>query len=235
MCIVSLSLQPDIRWFGVLSKISQIIWLMVKFGDLRQSRRIDCEPLKAVTCVSPLKVTAIWTCSFDRSWYLILPASVWSDELFLCYDPKLIHSTLWPKPLAGEVLLPTCICPGTMDCVFALYWERAYFGGIAINMWTWSPSRWPSTILLSFSRARSLRASPRCFLRFPYNPFFLYFGIQTKWYLQSHVIWDKLLRSCIESLLFCELRAIHEWEAFVYSRKCQTLRVSPAKPGVYSD
>ena len=152
--------------------------------------------------------------------------------------PFLVIVTSGPKTLAGEILLPACICPlwiALLPFMYPTTCDTAYFGGIEINMWTWSPTRLPSTILLSFWRASSLRISPRYFLRFPYKIFFLYFGIQTKWYFQSHVVWDKLWKSCIESLLFCELRAVHEWEAFLYSRKCQTLRVSPAKPGVYSD
>jgi hypothetical protein len=80
-------------------------------------------------------------------------------------------------------------------------WETEYLGGIDISMWTRSPTKWPSWIWLSLWLANSLKTSPMCFLRLPYRTFFRYFGIQTRWYLQSHVVWLKLLLFFIESLL----------------------------------
>src|SRR5271167_4966892 len=79
--------------------------------------------------------------------------------------------------------------------------DTAYFGGIEIIMWTWSASRWPSSIRHSFCSASLRNTSPKCFRRLPYNTFLRHFGIITTWYLHSHFEWLKLSNSSIQSLL----------------------------------
>jgi hypothetical protein len=41
--------------------------------------------------------------------------------------------------------------------------------------------------------------SPMCLRTFPYSAFLRYLGTKTMWYLQSHLICDRLRRSCIGS------------------------------------
>src|SRR5271154_4760237 len=79
--------------------------------------------------------------------------------------------------------------------------DTAYFGGIEIIMWTWSASRWPSSIRHSFCSASLRNTSPKCFRRLPYSTFLRHFGINTTWYLHSHFEWLKLSNSSIQSLL----------------------------------
>src|SRR5271168_4464520 len=79
--------------------------------------------------------------------------------------------------------------------------DTAYFGGIEIIMWTWSASKWPSSIRHSFCSASLRNTSPKCFRRLPYSTFLRHFGINTTWYLHSHFEWLKLSNSSIQSLL----------------------------------
>src|SRR5215468_2699001 len=66
-----------------------------------------------------------------------------------------------------------------------------YFGGIDINMCTWSGIRCPSSILHSLRRASSWNTVPKCRLICPNSNFLRYFGVNTTWYLHSHVAWFK--------------------------------------------
>src|SRR5664279_2800271 len=84
----------------------------------------------------------------------------------------------------------------------------AYLGGIEIIMCTWSGSRCPSSIRLSFCSASLRNTSPKYFLRSPYNAFRRPFGINTTWYLHSYFEWLKLSYSSIQFLL-CVCFAAH--------------------------
>jgi hypothetical protein len=70
-----------------------------------------------------------------------------------------------------------------------------YFGGIEINMCTWSNIKWPCSIRLSRCPANSLNTLPIRWRKAPYNAFFRYFGINTMWYLHSHRVCFRLSRS----------------------------------------
>src|ERR1051326_2816689 len=78
--------------------------------------------------------------------------------------------------------------------------ETAYFGGIEIIMWTWSGMRCPSSILLSFCTASLRNTSPRCFLNSPYRVLLRHLGMNTTWYLHSHLVWLRLSYSSIVEL-----------------------------------
>src|ERR1039458_5294267 len=77
-------------------------------------------------------------------------------------------------------------------------------------MCTWSGSRCPSSIRLSFCSASLRNTSPKYFRNSPYNAFRRPFGINTTWYLHSHFEWLKLSYSSIQFLL-CVCFAAHAW------------------------
>src|SRR5664279_5173226 len=77
-------------------------------------------------------------------------------------------------------------------------------------MCTWSGSRCPSSIRLSFCSASLPNTSPKYFRNSPYNSFRRPFGINTTWYLHSHFEWLKLSYSSIQFLL-CVCFAAHAW------------------------
>src|SRR5664280_386726 len=123
--------------------------------------------------------------------------------------------TKYPR---AQKLCPTKFCfrpPYTRARGIALFplinpitCATAYFGGIEIIMCTWSGSRCPSSIRLSFCSASLRNTSPKYFLRSPYNAFRRPFGINTTWYLHSHFEWLKLSYSSIQFLL-CVCFAAH--------------------------
>src|ERR1700745_2421161 len=82
-------------------------------------------------------------------------------------------------------------------------WETAYFGGIEIILWAWSGMRCPSSILLSFCVASLRNTSPRCFLNSPYRVFLRHLGMNTTWYLHSHLVWLRLVLVHRRTLLSC--------------------------------
>src|SRR3990170_3222423 len=85
--------------------------------------------------------------------------------------------------------------------------DTAYFGGIAIIMCTWSDSRCPSSMRLSFCAASFRNTSPRCLRSVPYNVLRRHFGINTTWYLHSHTEWLRLSNVSIATLPFVCLAA----------------------------
>src|SRR5882762_5006751 len=87
--------------------------------------------------------------------------------------------------------------------------DTAYFGGIAIIMWTWSDSRCPSSMRLSFCVASLRKTSPKCWRSCPYNVLRRHFGINTTWYLHSQTEWLRLSNVSIGTLPFVCLAA-HE-------------------------
>src|SRR5664279_5624335 len=123
--------------------------------------------------------------------------------------------TKYPR---AQKLCPTKFCfrpPYTRARCIALFplmnpitCATAYLGGIEIIMCTWSGSRCPSSIRLSFCSASLRNTSPKYFLRSPYNAFRRPFGINTTWYLHSHFEWLKLSYSSIQFLL-CVCFAAH--------------------------
>src|SRR5262249_21729269 len=67
--------------------------------------------------------------------------------------------------------------------------DTEYFGGIDINICTWSGIKCPSSILHSLRRASSWNTVPKCRLICPNSNFLRYFGVNTTWDLHSHVAW----------------------------------------------
>src|ERR1022692_3093423 len=78
------------------------------------------------------------------------------------------------------------------------------------NTPSWSGSRCPSSIRLSFCSASSRNTSPKYFRNSPYNAFRRPFGINTTWHLHSPFEWLKLSYSSIQFLL-CVCFAAHAW------------------------
>ena len=62
------------------------------------------------------------------------------------------------------------------------------FGGIDINMCTWSGRRCPSSTSHSFCLASVLNTFASSLRTPPYSAFRLYFGMNTTWYLHSHTL-----------------------------------------------
>src|SRR5215472_6967564 len=89
--------------------------------------------------------------------------------------------------------------------------DTPYLGGIAIIMCTWSGSRCPSSIRLSFCSASLRNTSPKCRRNSPYSTFLRHLGMNT-WYLHSHLVWLRLSASSIANSLSCALAA-HVWES----------------------
>src|SRR5664279_81585 len=128
------------------------------------------------------------------------------------------HPTVDTKYPRAQKLCPTKFCfrpPYTRARCIALFplinpitCATAYLGGIEIIMCTWSGSRCPSSIRLSFCSASLRNTSPTYFLRSPYNAFRRPLGINTTWYLHSHFEWLKLSYSSIQFLL-CVCFAAH--------------------------
>ena len=109
--------------------------------------------------------------------------------------------------------------------------DTAYFGGIAINICTWSDIRCPSRMRLSFCSANFRNTSPRCRRSCSYNVLRRHFGIKTTWYLHSHLEWLRLSGSSIGILQCCVLGGSQRGVSWMDPRTCQTFAVSPAKPG----
>src|SRR5271165_1900037 len=72
--------------------------------------------------------------------------------------------------------------------------------------------RWPSSTRLSFCSANLRNTSPKCCLSSLYSVFLRHFGINTTWYLHSHLVWLRLSISSIANSLSCALAA-HAWES----------------------
>ena len=71
------------------------------------------------------------------------------------------------------------------------------FIGTLMHICTWSDIKCPSKSSTPRCRHNSFNISPTLFRNFQCNFFFRNFGINTTWYLQSHLTWDKLCQSCI--------------------------------------
>ena len=75
---------------------------------------------------------------------------------------------------------------------YSIKLDTLIFGGILISRCTWSDIICPSSIStpLYLHRVRIISCkSARYWL---YMIFLLYFGTNTMWYLQTHLVWDKL-------------------------------------------
>ena len=66
------------------------------------------------------------------------------------------------------------------------------FGGIEINMCTWSEQTSTSCMITFFHSHKLLRIAPTSSLFWWKNTFLLYFGAKTTWYLQFQVVCAKL-------------------------------------------
>jgi hypothetical protein len=62
-------------------------------------------------------------------------------------------------------------------------------------MCTWSGCRWPSSIRLSFCAPNLWNTSPRCRRICPNIVFLLHLGMNTMWYLHSHLVCRTTRRS----------------------------------------
>src|SRR5436190_16025638 len=102
-------------------------------------------------------------------------------------------------------------------------------------MCTWSARRSPSSILLSFCAANFRKTSPRCRRNSAYRVFLRHLGMNTTWYLHSHLVWLKLSNSSIDGTPFRVLGGsrfrVSSMDPGVDPRICQTFAASPAEPG----
>src|SRR5271157_1060850 len=104
--------------------------------------------------------------------------------------------------------------------------DNAYLGGIAIIMCTWSGIRCPSSIRLSFCSASLRNTSPKCRRSSPYRIFLRHLGINTTWYLHSHLVWLRLSTSSIANSFSCALAA-HVWESLRWTAVSVKLLLPP--------
>ena len=105
---------------------------------------------------------------------------------------------------------------GLLPWMYPTPWDIAYFGGIEINMCTWSGIRCPSSIRLSYCLANLWNTSPRYLRSSRHNVRRRHFGMNTG-ILHGRV-----------------LGGSRRGASPMDSRKCQTVAVAPAKPGVSS-
>ena len=191
-----------------------IYWQQLQLWPPAEPEAWMYEPLKADWNTEPPKGGYSWNIfNWSRrwsscSWFLIyarMVASSWpavetSYPLAQkCWPVKFLRLPI--KSLAMWITLFPLMKPTTCD--------TAYFGGMEINMWTWSDRRWPSSSSHSFWLARSLNIDPKYFRNSSYIDFFLYFGIHTIWYLHSHNAWLKLQLSFNWNLLPRKIWAVH--------------------------
>src|SRR6516225_9574163 len=100
-----------------------------------------------------------------------------------------------PEVLTREVPLPAAQPSHgnrTLPLQEPITEATGYFGGIAMHICTWSGLRCPSRIWHSFCRAKAWKTSPKCWRTLPNNTFRRRLGINTTWYMQSHLEWDSL-------------------------------------------
>src|SRR5262249_37724999 len=69
--------------------------------------------------------------------------------------------------------------------------DTEYFGGIDISMCKLSSIKCPSSIWHYLRLASSRNTLPKCRRICPNSNFLRYFGVNTTWYLHSHVVWFK--------------------------------------------
>src|SRR5512137_1692854 len=85
---------------------------------------------------------------------------------------------------------------------------------------------WPTSTVHSRCWARSRKTGPRYLRSSAYRALRRYLGIQTTWYLHSHLVWATLSLSSMEaSWDWVSFERFTAQEAFVFSRNCQTLGV----------
>ena len=98
-----------------------------------------------------------------------------------------------PKFLTIKISLPSpklpCYRYRTLPLYISIISATENFGGILMSICTWSCTICPSSILHPFCLAMSWNTGPRNFLIFPYSSFLRHFGMNTTWYLQSHLEW----------------------------------------------
>src|SRR5579863_658429 len=104
--------------------------------------------------------------------------------------------------------------------------DTAYLGGIAIIMCTWSGSRCPSSLRLSFCSASRRNISPQYRRNSAYSTFRRHLGMNTTWYLHSHLVWFRLSYSSIADLLFVHFGGSRLGVSAMDSSICQTLTAS---------
>src|SRR5439155_18633504 len=118
-----------------------------------------------------------------------------------------------------------------LPLMYPITCDTAYLGGIAIIMCTWSGSRCPSSIRLSFCSASRRKISPKYRHNPAYSALRRHLGMNTTWYLHSHFVWFRLSYSSIADLLFVCFSGSRSGVSAMDSSKCQTLTATPAEPG----
>ena len=108
-----------------------------------------------------------------------------------------------------------------------------YFGGIEINMCTWSNIKWPCSIRLSRCTANSLNILPIRWRKEPYNAFRRYFGINTMWYLHSHRVCFRLSMSFNKVSFPCDFERFTDRRLSFFTPELSNSWSPPAKLGVY--
>src|ERR1700739_3068421 len=101
----------------------------------------------------------------------------------------------------------------------------------AIIICTWSGSRCPSSIRLSFCSPSLRNTSPKCRRNSPYNAFLRHFGMNTTWYLHSHFVWLRLsISSIVKFPVVCLAAHVREFPRWT-PVSVNLLLPSPAEPG----
>src|SRR5208283_1286450 len=83
---------------------------------------------------------------------------------------------------------------------------------------------------LSFCSANLRNPSPRCRLSSSYNVFLRHFGMNTIWYLHSHLVWLKAFHLVHRELPFVCFGGSRLGVSAMDSWICQTPTASPAEP-----
>ena len=87
--------------------------------------------------------------------------------------------------------------------IYPTYCATLIWGGIATNMCIWSGQHSPSITSTPLRSLKSLNIFPMSALIFPYITCLLYFGAKTIWYLQRHLLCDRLWTSSFLTKTSC--------------------------------
>jgi hypothetical protein len=118
-----------------------------------------------------------------------------------------------------------------LPLIYPMTCYTASLGGIAIIMCTWSGSRCPSSIRLSFCSARRRKISPKYHRNSTYSALRRHLGMKTIWYLHSRFVWFSLSYSSKADLLFMCFSGSRSGVSAIDARHCQPPTASSAEPG----
>src|SRR3974377_209184 len=98
-----------------------------------------------------------------------------------------LAQNLWPRKLRNLRCTFCAIQIELFPFRYPITSDTEYFGGVDISMCTWSAIKCPSSIWHSLRWASSRNTLPKCRRICPNSNFLRYFGVNTTWYLHSHV------------------------------------------------